>query len=527
MASRSTMDIQMQIRENSMEMSSYLSDLNDWSSEIKHKDDALKKGKLPASQVPAPASAPPPVRGRVAQKIPETSKPASKPVSERKQKKREEARKLQEARKDEANKAGHTYDYFKDKWDKFDIDKALEEVDEESSEDDEPTKPSGAAQKGAVAVPFLDRMAVGSELLGTPLRPGDIGRPAEQEAPKSNNDAAFAEKEKDKGNECYKKADYGGAMDCYSKSISLQPTCVAYANRAMAEIKLGKFQEAERDCSAALELDPVYIKALSRRGTARRHLGKYLESVTDFEAAILLEPGSKIHSQERVTSQALFEAAEKLHMTEPRSILTVRPIVRPVTAKAEVSTSDPDATAAATTTDKEARQQAGHSNKIKRRERTEAETEEQTSVPHEDESPPAEPSAGAGAVTRGKDLVASAESAAVSLEAKRATKAKQDGWPIPKSGLEFERTWKLLGQDEEARIAFIKKLTPTSLPKIFKDSLSASILCSLLRAILGFISTEGRSEPDDDDSLVALLEGLVTVPRFDMTVMFLTGKDKK
>jgi hypothetical protein len=55
------------------------------------------------------------------------------------------------------------------------------------------------------------------------------------------------------------------ALDCYSSSLALAPTCLAYANRAMAELKLGQFREAEADCTQALRLDPLYVKAYQRR----------------------------------------------------------------------------------------------------------------------------------------------------------------------------------------------------------------------------------------------------------------------
>ena len=112
---------------------------------------------------------------------------------------------------------------------------------------------------------------------------------------------------------------------------------MAYANRAMALLKQAKYQQAEADCTAALEvtppalaapepqtqsawlqirpggvpnrrgnvlgcglqLDPEYVKALSRRGTARRHLGMYLDSTLDFELAVRLEPTSSLHTKER------------------------------------------------------------------------------------------------------------------------------------------------------------------------------------------------------------------------------------
>lgn len=40
-----------------------------------------------------------------------------------------------------------------------------------------------------------------------------------------------------------------------------------------------RFQEAEDDCTEALNLDDRYIKAYSRRATARKELGKAKEAL--------------------------------------------------------------------------------------------------------------------------------------------------------------------------------------------------------------------------------------------------------
>ena len=61
---------------------------------------------------------------------------------------------------------------------------------------------------------------------------------------------------------------------------------MAHANRAMAYLKMGRYGDAERDCSAALELDALYLKAWQRRATARRVQGKLPEAVADFEQAL-------------------------------------------------------------------------------------------------------------------------------------------------------------------------------------------------------------------------------------------------
>ena len=40
------------------------------------------------------------------------------------------------------------------------------------------------------------------------------------------------------GNEYFKQKKFNEAIECYSRSIALSPTTVAYANRAMAYLKI-------------------------------------------------------------------------------------------------------------------------------------------------------------------------------------------------------------------------------------------------------------------------------------------------
>jgi len=102
-----------------------------------------------------------------------------------------------------------------------------------------------------------------------------------------------AELWKDRGNKAFAAKKYAQAKKDYTQSIALQPTCLAYANRAMAELKLDEFSAAESDCTAAIALDPCYVKAYLRRATAAKELGKLLAATEDYENALRLEPTSK------------------------------------------------------------------------------------------------------------------------------------------------------------------------------------------------------------------------------------------
>ncbi|KAH9689670.1 hypothetical protein KPL70_015591 [Citrus sinensis] len=116
-----------------------------------------------------------------------------------------------------------------------------------------------------------------------------------------------ATSEKELGNECFKQKKFKEAIDCYSRSIALSPTAVAYANRAMAYLKLRRFQEAEDDCTEALNLDDRYIKAYSRRATARKELGKLKESIEDSEFALRLEPQNQEIKKQLAEVKSLYE----------------------------------------------------------------------------------------------------------------------------------------------------------------------------------------------------------------------------
>lgn len=123
--------------------------------------------------------------------------------------------------------------------------------------------------------------------------------PRQQNLPVSPAEPTDAELWKDRGNKAFSAKNYAQAKQDYTQSIALQPTCLAYANRAMAELKLEEHSAAEADCTKAIALDAAYVKAYLRRGSAARQLGKLLEATEDYEHALRLEPTSKSTLAER------------------------------------------------------------------------------------------------------------------------------------------------------------------------------------------------------------------------------------
>ena len=113
----------------------------------------------------------------------------------------------------------------------------------------------------------------------------------------ANNELQQAERgflsnrEREKGNEYFKCNENESAMNCYSKSILLDPAnAKSYSNRAAVFLRLGRKEEAIEDCTSALRIDPNYIKALARRGMILHQLKRYEEAVKDFKACQALDP---------------------------------------------------------------------------------------------------------------------------------------------------------------------------------------------------------------------------------------------
>lgn len=153
-----------------------------------------------------------------------------------------------------------SYDYAA--WDKFDVDKALDSASsEEEKESQETPKINVTSSKG-----------------NTP----------------TSNQKERATKLKDEGNKCYSIGRLDDAIAKYTQGMAQDPTnAILPANRAMAYIKLEKYEAAESDCNRCLKYDATYIKAYLRRGTARLKLQKLKLAAADFRKVLEMEPWNK------------------------------------------------------------------------------------------------------------------------------------------------------------------------------------------------------------------------------------------
>ncbi|XP_049616496.1 RNA polymerase II-associated protein 3 [Syngnathus scovelli] len=221
-------ELQMQMRQNAEDLQSFMRDLETWETDMKTKDEELRRGE----------------QG--------DTKPNLPPVRNKDYKAKMRAKKMKMANGDvkaeetDSQKPSRIKSNDYQSWDKFDVAKALEEMDKEES-------------------------------------------PNESDSEEADQERALAEKEK--GNAFFKEGKYDDAVECYSKGMAADPyNPVLPTNRATAFFRLKKYSVAESDCNLAIALDSNYYKAYARRGAARVALKNFDAALEDYQTVLMLDP---------------------------------------------------------------------------------------------------------------------------------------------------------------------------------------------------------------------------------------------
>lgn len=122
------------------------------------------------------------------------------------------------------------------------------------------------------------------------------------------------------GNTAYGGKDYNRAIELYSKAIICKPDPIFYSNRAACYNALGKWDKVIEDTTAAINLDPEYIKALNRRANAYEHTKEYSLALLDFTASCIIDgfqnPGTA-QAVERLLKKFAESKAAEMMVTKP------------------------------------------------------------------------------------------------------------------------------------------------------------------------------------------------------------------
>ncbi|CAN6827841.1 hypothetical protein Bca4012_030525 [Brassica carinata] len=345
-----------------------------------------------------------------------------------------------------------------------------------------------------------------------------------------------ANSEKEQGNGYFKQKKFNEAIDCYSRSIALSPNAVAFANRAMAYLKIKRL--AEVDCTEALNLDDRYIKAYSRRATARKQLGMIKEAKEDAEFALRLEPESQelkkqyAHIKSLLEKEIIKRATGAMQSTAKEMLMTAG-----LENKTKVPNTEMKLKAAKTNEDKieclgkkliESVQPGEKPEKGSKKVPAITETVDSKKVTprvqtYEMEAKSSDvngthPSGAGNRVTRKVELKPSVQELAAhaaSLAMAEVSKNIQ----APKSAYEFENSWRSFSGDLALQNQLLKVTKPSCLPQIFKNALTSPVLFDIIKCVASFFN-------EDMDLAVKYIDNLTKVPRFDMIVMCLTSTEK-
>ncbi|XP_010480252.1 PREDICTED: RNA polymerase II-associated protein 3 isoform X1 [Camelina sativa] len=358
-----------------------------------------------------------------------------------------------------------------------------------------------------------------------------------------------ANSEKEQGNEFFKQKKFNEAIDCYSRSIALSPNAVAYANRAMAYLKIKRYREAEVDCTEALNLDDRYIKAYSRRATARKELGMIKEAKEDAEFALRLEPESEELKKQYANIKSLLEKEiiekasgamqstaqdllKKSGLDKKTKMSNAEMTMKPVTLGAKTNrdmvqpfpgSKESSGKKLIENVQPEEKRKEGTKKIAALTENLDSKKLTPRSPSYEKEAKSSDrngtqPSALGNKVSKKLELKPSVHELAAHAASLAMTEVSKN-IKAPKSAYEFENSWRSFSGDRALQTQLLKVMSPSSLPQVFKNALTSPVLVDIIKCVASFFA-------EDMDLAVKYIENLTKVPRFNMLVMCLTSTEK-
>eukprot|EP01063_Lacrimia_lanifica_P004481 TRINITY_DN12514_c0_g1_i1.p1 TRINITY_DN12514_c0_g1~~TRINITY_DN12514_c0_g1_i1.p1 ORF type:complete len:496 (+),score=206.03 TRINITY_DN12514_c0_g1_i1:58-1545(+) len=379
-------------------------------------------------------------------------------------------------------------------------------------------------------------------------------------------------KQKDLGNEFYKKGKYAEAVKNYEKGIALNPADqnvhVLHANKAMALLKLSKWAEAEAEASLCVQNNRTYTKGFFRRALARNGQGNKTDAIGDLNTVLVLEPTNKeakkllAQLQEEVKAEEKAKARQAETKTVSRKKLQIMevddddegddeeeeveiPIKKkpaPAPESVPVAAPTPAPAAAPVRVEEAPKPRAPKVTKSGLEILDDDEEEERGKVltgkekpkvempKHVDPTPPCaeqapQPTAPEPATKRSSPKKADtkgvfrARDVAVKAAAEFAEKRTQE---VPSTFLHFERVWveDLKTQDEKA--AYLRLVPYEKYPEFFRSNVTEDVLGGVILVLHDNVAVSGDAE--DVKRTYRILKQLSQLTRLSALLMFLEAE---
>ncbi|KAI0807485.1 hypothetical protein C8Q74DRAFT_1227804 [Fomes fomentarius] len=350
-----------------------------------------------------------------------------------------------------------------------------------------------------------------------------------------------------KGNAAFKAGDYPTAIGHYTAASIADPANGTYPlNRAAAYLKLGKNEDAERDCDTVLRIDRKNVKGYFRRGQARVALQKLREAEADFRASFELEPANDAVKQELKKVQDALKATLSVQKTtKPIDVSTPLPTstaTPPKRRRVPIAIVEPEpapvASSSSAATTQASSKDTGLLTPVSSRPLS------RSTSPSSQESPNAQVPSSAGPSTHPKPASRSFKEAKAAREEARprggifrsdgrtslfyASSPSNGDASVPKREtpqtlVAFMKIWETLSTEEE-RWDVLRQIPATRLPVLFKTSLDAAILGSILRSLRTAI-TAAPGEEERARIVRAYMVNLPRVPRFNTVSMMMDASE--
>lgn len=443
---RKLIEMQYHMKENQSYMHDCFKDLENWTNDIKQKEKKILED--PDSLKNANKGLPP-IRA-----LSTTKKKKKKVTKESTTKTNSKTKKL----------VGHDYRA----WDKLDVDKICQEIDEKKSSSSDYT----------------------------------TDEEWEEEQRKIK-----AEWEKERGNHFFKDNMLNEAINCYTSAIQLDPANAVYpANRAMCLIKQEKYGAAEVDCSLSIQLDQKYSKAYHRRATARFKLGKFEESKKDYEMLLKLEPNSKLAQTELNKLEQLIESRNLVFPVHKKENEKSKKVLKRIlieeinddsNERIEIKKNFDAINQKVVLTDRD--EHLFNTKDTKNEKKSEKVVQDLEKLKYIEKTK--------------EDL---------NIEEKNNIMEVKKTIPeAPSNGYQFKKDWQLLADNIEDLAKYFKKISPDEYQKLFLNGLESEHLSKILVMFNEFFIKDANID------IFKCLKCLSEVKRFRTQIMFLTSNDKK
>ncbi|OQN98614.1 Mitochondrial import receptor subunit tom70 [Cryoendolithus antarcticus] len=126
----------------------------------------------------------------------------------------------------------------------------------------------------------------------------------------------YAGKLKAAGNKAYGSKDYNKAIDLYGQAILCKADAVFYSNRAACWNAMSNWEKVIEDTTAAINIDPEYVKALNRRANAYEQESMFSEALLDYTASCIID-----QFRNEASAQSVERLLKKLAESKAKTIL--------------------------------------------------------------------------------------------------------------------------------------------------------------------------------------------------------------